>query len=288
VFQQHLQQANNMLSANQPIGIFDSGIGGLTVANAVLRVLPDESIIYFGDTAHLPYGDKSPDTIARYAHVITDFLLSQHCKLIIIACNSASSVAYEKVREQANAKGVEVVNVIDPVVAFIAERGYRSVGVIGTRATIGSGVFPQKIAALDRQMEVSSLATPLLAPMIESGFVKGDISRLVIENYLDDPKLEGIEALILACTHYPLIKAEIENHYAIKGLSVDILATNEIVADYVKSLLKKLSLIHQGMPEPHQFYVSDYTESFEQTTRLFYKQAVHLEQSAIFSGENAY
>lgn len=277
-----------MLSAKQPIGIFDSGIGGLTVANAVLKVLPDESIIYFGDTAHLPYGDKSPDTIARYAQVITDFLLSQQCKLIIIACNSASSVAYDKVREQAIAKGVEVVNVIDPVVACIAERGYRSVGVIGTRATIGSGVFPQKIAALDRQMEVASLATPLLAPMIESGFVKGDISRLVIENYLDDPKLEGIEALILACTHYPLIKAEIENHYAIKGLSVDILATNEIVAEYVKSLLKSLSLIHEGTPQPHQFYVSDYTESFEQTTRLFYKQAVHLEQSAIFSGENAY
>lgn len=277
-----------MLSAKQPIGIFDSGIGGLTVANAVLKVLPDESIIYFGDTAHLPYGDKSPDTIARYAQVITDFLLSQQCKLIIIACNSASSVAYDKVREQAIAKGVEVVNVIDPVVACIADRGYRSVGVIGTRATIGSGVFPQKIAALDRQMEVASLATPLLAPMIESGFVKGDISRLVIENYLDDPKLEGIEALILACTHYPLIKAEIENHYAIKGLSVDILATNEIVAEYVKSLLKSLSLIHEGTPQPHQFYVSDYTESFEQTTRLFYKQAVHLEQSAIFSGENAY
>lgn len=288
MFQQHLQQANNMLSAKQPIGIFDSGIGGLTVANAVLRVLPNESIIYFGDTAHLPYGDKSPDTIARYAQVITDFLLSQQCKLIIIACNSASSVAFDKVREQANAKGVEVVNVIDPVVACIADRGYRSVGVIGTRATIGSGVFPHKIAALDRQMEVASLATPLLAPMIESGFVKGDISRLVIENYLDDPKLEGIEALILACTHYPLIKAEIENHYALKGLSVDILATNEIVAEYVQTLLQSLSLVHQGAPEPHQFYVSDYTESFEQTTRLFYKQAVHLEQSSIFAGETAY
>jgi glutamate racemase len=288
VFQQHRQLANNMLSANQPIGIFDSGIGGLTVANAVLRVLPAESIIYFGDTAHLPYGDKSPDTIARYAQVITDFLLSQQCKLIIIACNSASSVAFDKVRAQANAKGVEVVNVIDPVVACIADRGYRSVGVIGTRATIGSEVFPQKIAALDQHMKVASLATPLLAPMIESGFVKGDISRLVIENYLEDPALEGIEALILACTHYPLIKAEIENHYALKGLSVDILATNEIVAEYVKTLLQDLSLIHQGTPEPHRFYVSDYTESFEQTTRLFYKQAVHLEQSAIFAGETAY
>lgn len=277
-----------MLNRQQPIGIFDSGIGGLTVANAVLRVLPSETIHYFGDTAHLPYGDKSAETIQRYAQVITDFLLSKDCKLIIIACNSASSVAYEQVSKQAALQGVAVVNVIDPVVDCVNRKGYRSVGVIGTRATIGSGIFPSKINASDSQMQVASLATPLLAPMIESGFVKGDISRLVIENYLDDPVLEGIESLVLACTHYPLIKHEIEHYYAVKGLQVDVLATNEIVADYVKSLLIREELVNTGYPKGHHFYVSDYTESFEQTTRLFYKEAVLLEYSPIFSGESAF
>jgi glutamate racemase len=277
-----------MLNRQQPIGIFDSGIGGLTVANAVLRVLPSETIYYFGDTAHLPYGDKSAETIQRYAQVITDFLLSKNCKLIIIACNSASSVAYEQVSKQAAHHGVTVVNVIDPVVDCVIRKGYRSVGVIGTRATIGSGIFQSKINDSDSRMQVASLATPLLAPMIESGFVKGDISRLIIENYLDDPRLQGIEALVLACTHYPLIKHEIEHYYAVKGLQVDVLATNEIVADYVKSLLIGEELINTGSPKDHHFYVSDYTESFVQTTRLFYKETVHLEYSPIFSGENAF
>jgi glutamate racemase len=270
----------------RPIGIFDSGIGGLTVANAVLKASPGEKLIYFGDTAHLPYGEKSPETIRRYSQTIAAFLLANDCKLIIIACNSASSVAFEAVRDQAAEFGVPVVNVIDPVVEFVVKRGYHKVGVIGTRATIGAQVFPKKILALDPKMEVASLATPLLAPMIESGFVKGDISRLVIENYLDDPSLEQIEALVLACTHYPLIKDEIENFYAAKGLQVEILATNEIVARYVHQLLEEHGIQRSSENKAiHHFYVSDYTESFEQTTRLFYTKEVPLEQSFIFREE---
>jgi glutamate racemase len=273
---------------SRPIGIFDSGIGGLTVANAVLRATPGEKLIYFGDTAHLPYGDKSPETIRRYSQTITSFLLSNQCKLIIIACYSASSVAFDAVKEQAAAHNVEVINVIDPVVAFIARRGYQKVGIIGTRATIGSQVFPDKIHSIDPKLEVASLATPLLAPMIESGFVNGDISRLVIENYLEDPLLENIESLVLACTHYPLIKDEIENFYAAKGLQVEVLATNEIVAEYVQQLLVERNLVRSSTNHAeHHFYVSDYTESFEQTTRLFYKKEVPLEHALIFVGEPA-
>lgn len=273
---------------SRPIGIFDSGIGGLTVANAVLRALPNEKLIYFGDTAHLPYGDKSPETIRRYSETITRFLLQKQCKLIIIACNSASSVAYNEVSELAAAQGVSVVNVIDPVVAFAAKRGYHKLGVIGTRATIGSGIFNEKIAFADKGIKVAALATPLLAPMIESGFVKGDISRLVIEQYLEAPELEQIEALILACTHYPLIKDEIENFYASRGLQVEILATNEIVADFVKQLLSVAEMLRPAGNTPeHHFFVSDYTESFEQTTRLFYGKEVPLEASDIFIAEDS-
>lgn len=274
-----------MKLSESPIGIFDSGIGGLTVANAVLNTLPNESFMYFGDTAHLPYGDKSPDTIKRYCSVITDFLLENNVKLIIIACNSASSVAFEHVQEMARQKGVQVINVIDPVVDYINLHKINNVGVIGTRATIGSNIFPNKIHQLHPQTQVESLATPLLAPMIESGFIKGDISKAIIEAYLAEPVLDDIEALILACTHYPLIKKEIAQFFIDHHRKVEILATNEIVAQYVKKVLEASDLISQNTKVHHQFFVSDYTDSFEETTKLFYKEEVLLKHSPIFEGE---
>ncbi len=271
-----------MNGAQNPIGIFDSGIGGLTVANAVLDVLPHESLIYFGDTAHLPYGDKSPEAIQIFCSVITDFLLEQNVKAIIIACNSASSVAYEHVREIAGKHSVPVIDVINPVVNFIIQNKYKKVGVIGTRATIGAGIFPEKISAIRPNIHVSSLATPLLAPMIEAGFVKDTISQAVIDNYLSDERLNDIEALVLACTHYPLIKREISDFYNSNKRKTEILATNEIVARYVKKVLTDNNLIHTGRETVHKFFVSDYTESFEATTKLFYRKKVTLQHSNIF------
>jgi glutamate racemase len=274
-----------MKHSESPIGIFDSGIGGLTVANAVLNTLPNESFIYFGDTAHLPYGDKSPDTIKRYCSVITGFLLENNVKLIIIACNSASSVAFEHVQEIARKKDVQVINVIDPVVDYIHLHKISNVGVIGTRATIGSNIFPNKIHQLNPHTQVESLATPLLASMIESGFIKGDISKAIIEAYLVEPAIDHIEALILACTHYPLIKKEIAQFYTDHQRQVEILATNEIVALYVKKVLEASDLINKNSKVQHQFFVSDYTDSFEETTKLFYKEEVLLKHSRIFEGE---
>lgn len=274
-----------MKLSESPIGIFDSGIGGLTVANAVLNTLPNESFIYFGDTAHLPYGDKSPETIKRYCSVITAFLLENNVKMIIIACNSASSVAFEHVQEIAMKQNVQVINVIDPVVDYIYLHKIKNVGVIGTRATIGSNIFPNKIHQLHPETQVESLATPLLAPMIESGFIKGDISKAIIEAYLIEPELDKIEALILACTHYPLIKKEISEFYLDHHRQVKILATNEIVAEYVKKALEEADLISKNSQVKHQFFVSDYTDSFEETTKMFYKQEVELKYSPIFEGE---
>lgn len=267
------------LQAHQPIGIFDSGVGGLTVANAVLQALPNEDIIYFGDTAHLPYGDKSPETIQQYVKDIGHFLLSKNCKLIIIACNSASSVAHETLVEMVGDKAL-VVNVIDPVVAYILQKGYEHVGVIGTRATINADIYRKKIYRVNSDITVYSLATPLLAPMIESGFFNGQISQLVIEKYLDDENLRDIQTLVLACTHYPLIKKEIEEFY--KGKSVEVLASNEVVAAYVKVLLDKNGLANPSTETgSRQFYVSDYTESFDKTTRIFYGSRVDLQQVSL-------
>jgi glutamate racemase len=267
------------IQTERPIGIFDSGIGGLTVANAVLQALPNEDIIYFGDTAHLPYGDKSPENIRQYVMDIGAFLLSRNCKVIIIACNSASSVAYDMLVQQAGDKAI-VINVIDPIVQYILQKGYKHVGVIGTRATIGSDVYRKKIYKVNSDITVYSLATPLLAPMIESGFFNGQISQLVIEKYLEDENLEDIETLVLACTHYPLIKEEIAQYY--KDKNVEILASNEIVAAYVRCLLQEKGLTNPSDdPGEHRFFVSDYTESFDKTTQIFYGSHVTLEQVSL-------
>ncbi|MDB5226380.1 MAG: glutamate racemase [Bacteroidota bacterium] len=270
-----------MPEAKQAIGLFDSGIGGLTVANAILKQLPNESLIYFGDTAHLPYGDKSPDTIRYFTKTIGAFLLSKECKMIVIACNTASSVAYEMLENMAGDKAY-VFNVIDPVVEEIINKKYKKVGVIGTLGTINSNVYQAKIKEKDSSIDVRQLATPLLVPMIESGFVDGQISHLVIEEYLNAPELQDIDTLILACTHYPLIKKEIETFYAEKNKKVSVLATNEIVAIHIKKFMIEHGLINYEKKGKNAFYVSDYTESFEKTTQLFYKESVDLIHLPLF------
>lgn len=270
-----------MIQAQQAIGLFDSGIGGLTVANAILAQLPNESLIYFGDTAHMPYGDKSADTIRYFTKTIGAFLLSKDCKILVIACNTASSVAYDLLRDMAGNKA-HVFNVIDPVVDEIIEKKYAKVGVIGTKGTIGSDVYHRKIVDRDPAVAVKQLATPLLAPMIESGFAHGQISQLVVEEYLQDPALQDIDCLILACTHYPLIKKEIENFYADRNRKVDVLATNEIVARHIKRFMIENGLVNFEKKGKNAFYVSDYTESFEKTTQLFYQESIDLIHLPLF------
>lgn len=258
--------------SNNPIGIFDSGIGGLTVANAINRHLPNESLIYFGDTAHLPYGDKSPEAIRNYAVGISDFLIEKKCKVIVIACNTASAIAFETVRKHVGKKAI-VVNVIDSVVNFVTNGQYHRIGVIGTKATVKSNVYAVKIMAAAKNMEVVSLATPLLAPMIEEGFFNNKISNTIIHSYLSRPKIKKIDSLILACTHYPLIRPEIEKYYKKKITIVD---SADIVGKYVKELLHLKELETNSNKPKHFFYVSDYTKSFEKSTRLFFNGKVKL------------
>lgn len=258
----------------QPIGIFDSGIGGLTVAHALTSVLPEERIIYFGDTAHLPYGDKSTAAIQAYAIKICDLLIRQRCKVILIACNSASAAAYDLVREYVASKA-KVLNVIDPIVAYIGEHyAQKTIGLIGTKQTVNSNVYRKKVEDLDRGITLRSVATPLLAPMIEEGFFNNSISESIISTYLSDPDLQGIEALILGCTHYPLIKKQIDAYY--EG-QVDVLDASRIVAERVKAFLQENQLDSPGETGENAFFVSDYTKSFEESTRIFFRKEVQLE-----------
>lgn len=265
--------------ANRPIGVFDSGIGGLTVANAIQKVLPNESLVYFGDTAHLPYGDKSPDSIKYYAIRISQFLLKQQCKIIVIACNTASAMAYETVKDFVG-EAVPVLDVINPVVEHVTGlSGVKKIGVIGTKGTIKSDIYAKKIHARNKKLDVASLATPLLAPMIEEGFFNNKISRTVIGSYLDSRKLAKIDSLILACTHYPLIKPEVEEYY--KG-KVRIVDSAGVVAERVKALLNEKGLLAPKRKPVHHFYVSDFTKSFEESTRYFFRNKIHLEKKDIW------
>ncbi|SET03780.1 glutamate racemase [Hymenobacter actinosclerus] len=262
--------------STRPIGVFDSGIGGLTVARAVARVLPHERLVYFGDTAHLPYGDKSTAAIQAYAVKICDLLLRQQCKVILIACNSASAAAYELVREYVGSKA-QVLNVIDPIVAHVGQQyAGRVVGLIGTKQTVNSNVYKKKVDDLDAGVDLRSLATPLLAPMIEEGFFNDTIAGNVIETYLSNPALEGVEALVLACTHYPLIKDQIAEFY--QGRT-EVLDASDVVAQHVRQYLESRQLLAAAAPTPprHHFYVSDFTRSFEESTRIFFGQEVNLE-----------
>jgi glutamate racemase len=262
-----------------PIGIFDSGIGGLTLAHAITELIPQEPIIYFGDTAHLPYGDKSATAIQAYSVKICNLLLEKNCKLILIACNSASAAAYDLVKAYVGTKAI-VVNVIDPVIEYLdREWEGKTLGLIGTKQTVNSGIYARKAEALGKNIEIKSLATPLLAPMIEEGFFNNRISEQIIQEYLANPILSGIDGLILGCTHYPLIKKQIEEYY--QG-SISVIDTSVIVADAIKNILSSNDLLVSGETGSRQFYVSDYTESFEQSTKQFFGEAIKLTQYPIW------
>ena len=259
---------------NAPIGIFDSGIGGLTVASAIRRLMPSESMIYFGDTAHLPYGEKSEAAVQAYSVKIADVLLEKGCKVIVIACNSASSSAYELLVEYVG-KRTKVINVIDPMIDFIGQRFQDDrIGLIGTKRTVHSQVYPGKTNDLGRSIELVSLATPLLVPMIEEGFIHQRISHDIIEKYLGDGTLMGIKALILGCTHYPLIHDEIAAYYEGR---VQVLDSSEITAQYVYRYLLTENLLSSRVNASDKFLVSDFTDSFEASTQLFFGKRVHLE-----------
>jgi glutamate racemase len=268
------------MNKEQPVGIFDSGIGGLTVAHAIKQMMPNEKLIYFGDTAHLPYGDKSEAAIQAYSIKIADVLLKKDCKVIVIACNSASSASYELLKEYVR-RSVKVINVIDPMVSLVTQNFHDcTVGLIGTKRTVQSGIYAKKIESSGRNISLNSLAAPLLVPMIEEGFFNNQISHNIIEEYLKDPLLQGTAALILGCTHYPLIKKEINEFYAGK---VEVLDSSEVVARALYEYLTAERLVNDQPGGTDHFLVSDYTDSFEASTKLFFHEAVNLERHPLWN-----
>jgi len=262
----------------QPIGIFDSGVGGLTVAQAIKQILPSESIIYFGDTAHLPYGDKSAEAITSYSKRITEFLLEHNSKAVLIACNTASASAFESLKKDFGDKTI-LLDVIDPVVDYLGNRKFKKIGVIGTKRTISSGTYEKKIKEVSPSTIVTSLATPLLVPMIEEGFIFDDISNAIIRSYLSNESLTGIQGLILGCTHYPIIKNQISKIF---NFNVEVVDSARIVAMKMREILEAGNLLNDTGKVKDEFYVSDYTDYFEKIARMFFEGDINLQKADIW------
>jgi glutamate racemase len=263
----------------QPIGIFDSGVGGLTVAQAIKQILPSESLIYFGDTAHLPYGDKSAESIRYYSKRITEFLLEHNAKVILVACNTASASAFESLKSEFGNKTI-LIDVINPVVDYISKKNFNKIGVIGTKGTISSGTYDTKIRENSSLINVVSMATPLLVPMIEEGFIFDDISNAIIRAYLSNELLAGIQALILGCTHYPIIKNQISKIF---NFNVEIIDSARLVSILLKDSLESNNLLNDSGIVKDQFFVSDYTPYFEKIARMFFEGEINLSKVDIWN-----
>jgi len=256
------------------IGVFDSGIGGLTVVRALRRHLPDYDIIYFGDTARTPYGTKSPETVVRYAVEDAETLLQKGAQMLVVACNTASSAAMGALKERFD---VPIFDVISPAVTMAVSDPKRSrVGVIGTRATVNSRIYEDKIKAIRPDMKVYGQPCPLLVPLVEEGWLKKGETRKIVKKYLHPLKLKQIEILILGCTHYPLLKDIIQVKI---GKRVKIIDSSETMADSVKDFLHNNPHIDGRLNKNGtcRFCVSDVTEQFQKIAKTILKTAVTLE-----------
>jgi glutamate racemase len=256
------------------IGVFDSGIGGLTVVRALKGQLPQYDIVYFGDTARTPYGTKSPETVIRYAIEDAEILLEKGAQLLVVACNSASSVATEALREQFD---VPILEVISPAVQMAVSDPKRTrAGVIGTRATINSGIYKDKITALRPEMAVYGQPCPLLVPLVEEGWINKGETRKIVKKYLHPLKLKQIEVLILGCTHYPLLKEIIQIKI---GKRVKVIDSSEALSWAVMAFLDENPNVDGRLKKEGacQFYVSDVTEQFQKVANAILKGKAALE-----------
>lgn len=249
-----------MESREAPIGVFDSGVGGLTVAREIMRNLPSERIVYFGDTARVPYGNKSQESVLRFSRQIIRFLQTEHVKAIVVACNTASAFALDQIQEEIN---IPIIGVVKPgaAVAAAATRNKR-IGVIGTLGTIGTHIYKNYIQAIDPEITVIGKACPLLVPLVEEGWLKDPVTMEVASRYLKELQEKDIDTLVLGCTHYPLLRSMVGR---IMGEGVTLVNPAYETAIGLKRLLEEQDLTNPGVEEkefPYRFYVSDLADKF--------------------------
>lgn len=249
---------------NRPIGFFDSGVGGLTCIPTLQKLLPNERVIYYGDTARTPYGSKAIDTIKKFSFQIADYLVSRDIKMLVIACNTISATCIDDLRKRY--PDLPIVGVIEPMAERIIrdQRGrmeHVPIGVIGTKATIGSGVYTELVKGQDADTQMYSRACPLFVPLIEEGIIDDEIMDLTIKHYLDDFIAEHeIQKLVLGCTHYPFIKKNLRRLYP----QLELLNPSaEVIGEVKRILAKKDMLADEHMNLEHQCYASDLSENFQ-------------------------
>lgn len=254
------EQFENIASA--PVGVFDSGVGGLTVAREIMRQLPNEKIVYFGDTARVPYGSKSKDTVLRYSRQIVRFLTTKGVKAIVVACNTASALALEEIRHEID---MPIIGVVKPGAKVAADNTVnKRVGIIATEATVNSKIYTDYIKRQNPDITVIEKACPLFAPLVEEGWLKDSVTEEVARRYLEDLQKENIDSLVLGCTHYPLLRNMIGK---IMGDSVNLVNPAYETAVSLGELLEKQNIAagneNRYASEMYDFYVSDAAEKFK-------------------------
>ena len=258
------------MASSSPIGVFDSGIGGLTVAHAIIRRLPRESVVYFGDTARVPYGPKSPDTVCRYSREIAGLLQKQDVKAIVVACNTATAHALTLLQEELP---IPVIGVIEPGArAAVRTSAGGHIGVIGTTGTVRSGAYERAIRELDADVRVTARACPLFVPLVEEGWIDHSVTRQVAQEYLEPLLREQINTLVLGCTHYPLLKSLI---CRVAGPAVALIDSAEETAAELARVLRDAELEAPADVEPtHRFIASDDPLQFLQLGQRFLGDAI--------------
>ena len=245
-----------------PIGVFDSGVGGLTVAREIMRNLPKEDIVYFGDTARVPYGSKSKDNIIRYSRQIIHFLQTKGVKAIVIACNTASALALDTVKDEFD---IPIIGVVEPGArAALAVTENKKIGVIGTEATVRSSMYEKIIKGINPEVSVIGKACPLFVPLVEEGFKKHQVTDEIIDYYLAGLKKSDIDALILGCTHYPLLRSKIREYV---GEKITLVNPAYETAMDLKRILQEMDMENPDIEGDHgsySFYVSDAADKFKQ------------------------
>ena len=262
-------------SSNRPIGVFDSGIGGLTVLKEIIKILPQENTIYLGDTARVPYGIRSPETVIQYSFENTKFLSTRDIKLLVIACNTASSVSLGAIKDSVS---IPVIGVIEPgAEAAVKATRNKRVGIIGTDATIMSNAYRNVIRALDERIEVCGLPCPLFVPLVEEGWTEGNIATLIARKYLKDIKKKDIDTLVLGCTHYPLLKKVISK---VMGNGIRLVDSAVETSREIKITLEALKITRKEKSRAvRKFYVTDAPQKFLKLGERFLgKKIEHIEK----------
>jgi glutamate racemase len=257
------------MNKDSAIGVFDSGIGGLTVLQKIIELLPKENTIYLGDTARAPYGTKSVETVLRYSFENSEFLVEKGVKLLVVACNTSTAIALDRLRSSLE---VPVIGVIEPgATKALDVTKNKKIGVIGTEATIQSGAYTKALRAKDLKVEVYSRACPLFVPLVEEGWTDNAVVEMTVKVYLGSLKQSGIDTLILGCTHYPLLKKAVRKFL---GDTVCLVDSAEEIAKEVGSVLKKDSLARKNGGGSHSFFVTDAPDRFVKVGQRFLGEKV--------------